>query len=267
MISFLPTDRDKPVFRSVFKDGENSIARIIIYRLAITCKIGYTGSNCGVEECVPRNDETGHFTCDISHNRVCLPGYQNPATYCIDQVPQLTTEVMTKIPTTAIEATTIAPTIETSFTTQATTIPSSNDLTRTISATDFEEKIAMPTSSSDGEETTLLPKTELVYTSTTFTEASTGNDKATEGDIITTLGDPVQGHTDLEMTAAETVETQSTIPEQVAMLPPPFELDVSAIAGGVAGGLVLMLLLITIIVLVTVIIRMRRKAEAKTITG
>ena len=38
--------------------------------------------------CVDTNDTTGHFSCDpVTGSRVCLEGYQNPLTNCIECIP------------------------------------------------------------------------------------------------------------------------------------------------------------------------------------
>ncbi len=48
------------------------------------CKEGYFGPDCGIL-CTSRNDSTGHFTCDTNGIKVCLPGYQNPETICVEE--------------------------------------------------------------------------------------------------------------------------------------------------------------------------------------
>ena len=53
------------------------------------CREGYFGPDCG---CSPRDDSTGHFTCDTNGIKVCLPGYQNPQTNCVEEP---TTEPLT----------------------------------------------------------------------------------------------------------------------------------------------------------------------------
>ncbi len=56
------------------------------------CREGYFGPDCG---CSPRDDSTGHFTCDTNGIKMCLPGYQNPQTNCVEEVlitPEPTTE-------------------------------------------------------------------------------------------------------------------------------------------------------------------------------
>ncbi len=57
----------------------------------VVCREGYFGPNCG---CSPRDDSTGHFTCDTNGIKVCLPGYQNPSTNCVEE-EGTTTEPLT----------------------------------------------------------------------------------------------------------------------------------------------------------------------------
>ncbi len=53
------------------------------------CREGYFGPDCG---CSPRDDSTGHFTCDTNGTKVCL-SYQNPETNCVEE--GTTTEPLT----------------------------------------------------------------------------------------------------------------------------------------------------------------------------
>ena len=59
------------------------------------CKEGYFGPDCG---CTPRDDSTGHLTCDEDGTIMCLPGYQNTTTNCVEEegaTPQPTTNTGT----------------------------------------------------------------------------------------------------------------------------------------------------------------------------
>ena len=67
--------------------------------LRAVCKENYYGSDCSMI-CEPQDDSTGHFTCGGNGNRVCLLGYQNPGTNCVEAVT-------TMIPTTDITISTI----------------------------------------------------------------------------------------------------------------------------------------------------------------
>ncbi len=71
----------------------------------VVCKEGYFGPDCG---CPPRNDSTGHFTCDVNGTIVCLPGYQNTATNCVEESEPITNPETITTSTTTI--TTPAPT-------------------------------------------------------------------------------------------------------------------------------------------------------------
>ncbi len=71
----------------------------------MVCKEGYFGPDCGIP-CTPRDDSTGHFTCDEDGTIVCLPGYQNTATNCVEEVitlDPLTTDTQTDQDTTDTE--------------------------------------------------------------------------------------------------------------------------------------------------------------------
>ncbi len=54
---------------------------VVIRGLGVVCREGYFGPDCG---CTPRDDSTGHFTCDVNGTIVCLPGYQNTSTNCLE---------------------------------------------------------------------------------------------------------------------------------------------------------------------------------------
>ncbi len=79
------------------------------------CREGYP--NCG---CSPRDDSTGHFTCDTNGNKVCILGYQDPETNCVEEevttTEPLTTNNQADTETTATntDGTTTESTIETS---------------------------------------------------------------------------------------------------------------------------------------------------------
>jgi len=92
------TDRYEPAYRFEFARG--SLTTLYLNRLAVVCADGYSGSNCGVMECVPRDDLSGHFSCDSNQNKVCLPGYQDPANNCVEPVGATTTTESNGLPTT-----------------------------------------------------------------------------------------------------------------------------------------------------------------------
>ena len=108
------------------------------------CKEGYFGPDCGTP-CTPRDDSTGHFTCDEDGTIVCLPGYQNTTTNCVKEVvtPQPTrTEFLTPISAITIETfgmntqtealTTHSPTTDISQTAVMPTTPTSNVVVNTM---------------------------------------------------------------------------------------------------------------------------------------
>ena len=92
-------DRESERFVSTATPGKNNIASLTL-SIRVVCKESYTGSDCGNMICEPRDDSTGHFTCDINGKKVCLPGYQNPGTNCVEAVTIM-------IPTTTMEANTM----------------------------------------------------------------------------------------------------------------------------------------------------------------
>ena len=73
--------------------------------------------------CEPRDDSTGHFNCTTDGNKVCLPGYQDPETNCVEAV-------ITMIPTTDIIISTMETTIQTTplSATTSTTTPVGMDI-------------------------------------------------------------------------------------------------------------------------------------------
>ncbi|XP_064381946.1 uncharacterized protein LOC135330905 isoform X1 [Halichondria panicea] len=104
--------------------------------LRVVCREGYFGPDCG---CSPQNDSTGHFTCHINGTKVCLPGYQNPETNCMEVVQitsELTTESVQPTPHTIQQSTT-------TFITEAmTTIGITNTLPTIMTTTTIDEPTA-----------------------------------------------------------------------------------------------------------------------------
>ena len=102
----------------------------------MVCREGYFGPDCG---CSPQNDSTGHFTCHINGTKVCLPGYQNPETNCMEVVQitsELTTESVQPTPHTIQQSTT-------TFITEAmTTIGITNTLPTIMTTTTIDEPTA-----------------------------------------------------------------------------------------------------------------------------
>ncbi len=62
-----------------------NIALLRVTDFTIACKEGYYGPDCSIS-CTPRDDSTGHFTCDEDGTILCLPGYQNTTTNCVEEV-------------------------------------------------------------------------------------------------------------------------------------------------------------------------------------
>lgn len=59
--------------------GEQSELRLSYH---VVCDENYHGESCS-EFCRPRDDTFGHYTCDATGNRVCLPGWT--AEYCSER--------------------------------------------------------------------------------------------------------------------------------------------------------------------------------------
>lgn len=51
----------------------------------LSCTENFYGENC-TRYCVGRDDEDGHFTCDINGTPACLEGFQDEATNCVQCV-------------------------------------------------------------------------------------------------------------------------------------------------------------------------------------
>ena len=65
--------------------GEHGVVIMtLIFR--VICNTNYYGSDCRTF-CRPRNDSTGHYTCDEDGNRVCLDGYTDVSNDCLTSKP------------------------------------------------------------------------------------------------------------------------------------------------------------------------------------
>ena len=57
--------------------------------VAVTCSSLF--QSCPTNSsCVPRDDLFGHYTCGAGGEIVCLPGFQDPASYCIEKSQSVT---------------------------------------------------------------------------------------------------------------------------------------------------------------------------------
>lgn len=81
---------DRVVINSNLAAGSSISARnyLGIYskvtmRMAVTilCNTNFYGSDC-TRVCIPRDDSSGHFTCDSNGDIVCRPGWTNVASMC-----------------------------------------------------------------------------------------------------------------------------------------------------------------------------------------
>ena len=102
-------DRESEHFVSTATPGKNNIASLIL-NIRVVCKENYTGSDCGDMICELQDDFSGHFTCNINGNKVCLPGYQNPRTNCVEAVTTMipiTDATISTIQATSVQTTLI----------------------------------------------------------------------------------------------------------------------------------------------------------------
>ena len=55
------------------------------FQYRVMCQPNYYGANC-FTFCRPRDDSTGHYTCDSNGDKVCLDGYTDESSDCITGV-------------------------------------------------------------------------------------------------------------------------------------------------------------------------------------
>ena len=109
-------DRESGQFEARGIAGKNNIASLTIDNIRVICKENYTGSDCGNIVCEPQDDSTGHFNCTTDGNIVCLPGYQDPETNCVEAVTIMipTTDItFSTMETTTIQTTPLSTTTST----------------------------------------------------------------------------------------------------------------------------------------------------------
>ena len=117
-------DRESGQFVATGTLGKNNIASLAL-RTRVVCKQNYNGFDCGNMICEPQGDSSGHFTCDINGNKVCLPGYQNPGTNCVEAVTTMIPITDTTI--SIIQATSVQTTIIQTASVISTTAVTSNN--------------------------------------------------------------------------------------------------------------------------------------------
>ena len=125
-------DRESGQFVITATPGINNIASLAL-GIRVVCKENYTGSDCGDMICEPQDDSSGHFTCDINGNKVCLPGYQNPRTNCVEAVTTMIPITDTTIST--IQGTSVQTTIIQTASVFSTTAVTSDDRVSSIPMT------------------------------------------------------------------------------------------------------------------------------------
>lgn len=65
--------------------GQHEVAMLEL-RYRVFCSVFYYGEDCNTF-CQGTNGTGGHFSCDGNGMRVCLDGYQNPASGCTECIP------------------------------------------------------------------------------------------------------------------------------------------------------------------------------------
>ena len=79
----LAYNRSTGEFQRLQLAGSQGLA-ILTLPLMVTCQSGV--ATCVTDSsCVPRDDLFGHYTCGAGGEIVCLPGFQDPASYCIEE--------------------------------------------------------------------------------------------------------------------------------------------------------------------------------------
>ena len=69
-------------FMRTLENGENSVGRLgASYR--VNCTEDFYSPDCSVF-CRARDDAQGHYTCNSQGNRVCLSGFEDPASNCTE---------------------------------------------------------------------------------------------------------------------------------------------------------------------------------------
>ena len=82
LISRLVTSRRLAVGEEWSQDVGFSEQNELRYSYHVICDEYYHGESCS-DYCRPRDDQFGHFTCDSSGSRTCLPGWKGD--YCADR--------------------------------------------------------------------------------------------------------------------------------------------------------------------------------------
>lgn len=77
-IIFSGSGSDPPTFH---RDLQHGSALRLFYQAS--CSANYYGRNCSTY-CLPRDDDTGHYTCDQHGQIQCMIGYQNPLSNCTE---------------------------------------------------------------------------------------------------------------------------------------------------------------------------------------
>ena len=72
---------DLYVGRQIYSGARGSSSMDLDFKAS--CSANFYGPQCTVICDTPVDDDTGHFTCTDEGERVCLDGWQDPATRCL----------------------------------------------------------------------------------------------------------------------------------------------------------------------------------------
>ncbi len=196
----------------------------------VLCREGYFGPDCA--GCTPRDDSTGHFTCDVNGAIVCLPGYQNTATNCVEEVTTPEPRIsITNTETIAVGKTTTRTLRPTPYTRSSSIIASAAQTTSTTQA--HLSTIPIETSASI-----------IVHTRSTTGETAIGHISTTQNVLIPT-------------TTIVSRDGTGSVPSVITSTGNSGDI-VPIVAGGVAGGLVVLLLILIVnIVLVIIVVKIK----------
>ena len=211
------------------------------FNFRAVCKENYYDSDCSVLSfCEPQDDDTlGHYNCDSNGTLVCLTGYQNPASNCME-----------------VNATTVPPTItnETSpVTTTQETLKSDPIMTVTTTNVVTNDEITPATMGATTNQEITNDLTVSMGTNVTIIQ--------TASVISTTAVTSDKGISSIPMTFS--------IPSQTTRAPALVGMDIVPIAAGAATAclLVLLLILIVNIVAVVLILKSRNRRQAVIVEG
>lgn len=61
--------------------GLRNLGQFLRLAFQLSCEENFYGEDCA-QFCIGRDDEEGHYSCDINGGKICLDGFQDPSTNC-----------------------------------------------------------------------------------------------------------------------------------------------------------------------------------------